>query len=171
MGKWRFQEAFALYVELQTSGFVSPTFSLASALKTCARIGTGYVVMCMETALLEFYTKVGDMRTAQKVFDEMSERNVVSWNSMIDGYLRSGDLAMAKGLFSSMTNKDVVSWNCMVSGYFRNGDMDKALSLFQEMPERKLSSWNAMISGYRECGDVESARELFSKIDRKDHLL
>ncbi|PWA54943.1 tetratricopeptide repeat (TPR)-like superfamily protein [Artemisia annua] len=87
----------------------------------CRLCGDVYV----ETALLGFYTKVGDMRTAQKVFDEMSERNVVSWNSMIDGYLRSGDLAMAK-----------------------------ALSLFREMPERKLSSWNAMISGYLECGKV-----------------
>ena len=62
----------------------------------------------VETALLGFYTKVGDMRTAQEVFNEMYERNVVSWNSMIDGYLRSGDLAMVEGLFSSMTNKDVI---------------------------------------------------------------
>ncbi|GJV72859.1 pentatricopeptide repeat-containing protein [Tanacetum coccineum] len=181
----RFHEAFALYVELQSSGFVPSAFSVASALKACARIGNkngGTMIhgqvhkyrfcgdVYVETALLGFYTKVGDMETAQKVFDEMSEKNVVSWNSMIDGYLRSGNLSMAEGLFSNMTNKDVVSWNSMVSGCSRNGDMDKALSLFQEMPERKLSSWNAMISGYVECGKIGLARNFYNLMPERNSI-
>ncbi|XP_024976282.1 pentatricopeptide repeat-containing protein At4g22760 [Cynara cardunculus var. scolymus] len=180
-----FQEAFNQYVQLQKSGFLPSTFTVASALKACGRLGDengGIMVHCqvhsygfcgdvyVETALVGFYTKLGDMETAKKVFDEMSERNVVSWNSMIDGYLRSGKLSKAEGFFSGMPDKDVVSWNSMVSGYSRIGDMENALRLFQEMPERNPTSWNAMISGYVECGKIDSARNFYNSMPERNTI-
>ncbi|KAK1407332.1 hypothetical protein QVD17_38946 [Tagetes erecta] len=180
-----FHEAFGLYVRLQRSRLLVSTFAVASALKACGRIGDGNGGIMVhgqvfrygfcgdvyvETGLVGFYVKVGDMESARKVFDEMSERNVVSWNTMIDGYLRSGDLSMAEGLFFGMGNKDVVSWNSMVSGYLRRGDMEKALRLFEEMPERKQSSWNAMISGYVECEKVDLARKFYDSMPQRNSI-
>ncbi|XP_071703246.1 pentatricopeptide repeat-containing protein At4g22760 [Rutidosis leptorrhynchoides] len=180
-----FQEAFDLYVELQRSGLVPSTFTVSSAVKACARLGNeigGIMIhgqvhrygfcgdVYVETALVGFYTKLGDMEIARKVFDEMPERNVVSWNSMLDGYLRSDDLCMAERFFLDMPGKDVVSWNSMVSGYSRNRDMEKALRLFQDMPERNLTSWNAMISGYVECENVESARNFYNSMPERNTI-
>ncbi|KAK9080417.1 hypothetical protein SSX86_000175 [Deinandra increscens subsp. villosa] len=180
-----YHEAFDLYVGLQRSGLSPSTFTVASALKACARIGDGNGGIMIhgqvykygfcgdvyvETALVGVYTKLGDMETAHKVFDEMSERNVVSWNSMIDGYLRSGDFATAEVVFSGVPNKDVVSWNSMVSGYSRTGDMEKALKLFDEMPERNLISWNAMISGYIECGKLDLARKFYDSMLQRNTI-
>ncbi|KAI3673378.1 hypothetical protein L6452_39496 [Arctium lappa] len=180
-----FQQAFNQYVQLQRSGFLPSTFTVASVLKACGRLGDengGIMVhgqvysygfcgdVYVETALVGFYTKLGDMMNAKKVFDEMSDRNVVSWNSMIDGYLRSGDLSMAERVFSGMPEKDVVSWNSMVSGYSRTGDMEKALRLFREMPERNRSSWNAMISGYVECGKIDLARNFYNSMPERNTI-
>ena len=50
----------------------------------------------MQTAIVDLYLKLGDMVTAQKVFDEMLLKNVVLWNSILSGYLKSGSLAEAQ---------------------------------------------------------------------------
>ncbi|KAJ0789992.1 putative tetratricopeptide-like helical domain superfamily [Helianthus annuus] len=180
-----FQQALALYSGLQTSGLSPSTFAVASALKACARVcelNGGVMIhgqvykygfsgdVYVETGLIGFYAKVGDMGNACKVFDEMSERNVVSWNSMIDGFLRSGDLVMAEGCFARMPDKDVVSWNSMVTGYARVGDMEKALRLFEEMPERNQTSWNAMVSGYVECEKLELARKFYDSMPQRNTI-
>nr|XP_043639553.1 pentatricopeptide repeat-containing protein At4g22760 [Erigeron canadensis] len=180
----KFQQAFELYVKLQQ--YISSPFIVSSALKACGRLGYingGFMIhgqvyrygffpgdVYVETSLLGFYAKVDDMGSARKVFDEMSVRNVVTWNTMIDGYLRCGDLEMAQGFFSGLVDKDVVSWNSMVSGYARRGDMEKALRLFQEMPERNASSWNAMISGYVECGKLDLARRIYDSMDGRNSI-
>ncbi|KAI9110375.1 hypothetical protein K1719_018817 [Acacia pycnantha] len=40
----------------------------------------------VQTAILDLYSKVGDAETARKVFDEMSQRFLVSWNSIVYVY-------------------------------------------------------------------------------------
>ncbi|CAI0540734.1 unnamed protein product [Linum tenue] len=42
----------------------------------------------VQTSLLDMYSKCGDLVSSRKVFDDMSERGVVSWNSMIAAYCR-----------------------------------------------------------------------------------
>ncbi|PRQ36020.1 putative pentatricopeptide [Rosa chinensis] len=37
-------------------------------------------------SLIHFYAECGDLDYARKVFDEMLERNTVSWSSLICGY-------------------------------------------------------------------------------------
>ncbi|CAL1406119.1 unnamed protein product [Linum trigynum] len=37
----------------------------------------------VQTSLLDMYSNCGDLVSSRKVFDEMSERGIVSWNSMI----------------------------------------------------------------------------------------
>ncbi|CAI9298289.1 unnamed protein product [Lactuca saligna] len=180
-----FQEAFTQYVALQRSGLLPSTFTVASALKACARLGNGNGGIMIhgqihsygfcgdvyvETSLLGFYKSVNDMETAKKVFDEMFERNVVSWNSMIDGYIRSGNLSIAEEFFSGMPNKDVVSWNSMISGYSRTRDMEKALRLFQEMPERNQTSWNVMLSGYVESDKIDLARNFYNLMPQRNTI-
>ncbi|KAG6417881.1 hypothetical protein SASPL_120078 [Salvia splendens] len=70
----------------------------------------------------------------RKVFDEIRERNVISWNSLLWGYVKCGDLAMALSVFDEMPEKDVVSWTSMVSGYARGKDMEP-YELFRRIPE------------------------------------
>ncbi|PWA83492.1 tetratricopeptide repeat (TPR)-like superfamily protein [Artemisia annua] len=157
----RFQEAFALYVELHTSGFVPSTFSVASALKACARTGNKNGGTMIH----------GDLAKAEELFSSMTNKDVVSWNSMVSGYSRNGDMDKALSLFQEMPERKLSSWNAMISGYVECGKVGLARNFYNSMPERNSISCITMIGGYSKCGDVESARELFSKMDRKDHLL
>lgn len=181
----QFKEAFALNVRMQNLGLHPTTFSLSSTLRACARIpykigGVSihaqvhkYDILqsvYVQTALLDFYAKLGDMKASRQVFDEITEKNVVSWNSMLAGYLKFGDLAMAKQLFDEIPFKDTVSWNSMISGYARAGDMDNAFMLFQNMPDKNLASWNAMMSGYVECAKIDMARSFFDAMPQKNNI-
>ncbi|KAL7166010.1 hypothetical protein ACSBR2_036802 [Camellia fascicularis] len=179
----QFREAFSLYVQMQRLVLCPSSFAISSSLKACARIGYemggisihaqvhkfGFCgVVYVQTALVDFYSKLGSTGIARKVFDEMVGKNVVSWNSMLSGYLRSGDLAMAHSVFDEMPEKDVVSWNSMISGYGRDGNMEQACALFRLMPERNIASWNAMISGYVDCRKIELARSFFDAMPRRN---
>nr|GEY43360.1 pentatricopeptide repeat-containing protein DOT4, chloroplastic [Tanacetum cinerariifolium] len=57
--------------------------------------------------LCDIYSKYGDTDAAMQVFENMDERIVVSWTSMIDGYARKGQSDEAIGLFLDMKKERV----------------------------------------------------------------
>ncbi|GFZ03424.1 pentatricopeptide repeat (PPR) superfamily protein [Actinidia rufa] len=52
--------------------------------------------------LLRFYLKCGDLPSALQVFDEMPERNVVSWTSLLAGFVQHGFPEDALSVFCKM---------------------------------------------------------------------
>ncbi|KAE8690323.1 Pentatricopeptide repeat-containing protein [Hibiscus syriacus] len=58
------------------------------------------------SSLLNMYCKSGDLVEARKVFDEMPERNSVSWATMISGYAMQRSAVEAFELFKLMRLKD-----------------------------------------------------------------
>ena len=53
----------------------------------------------LQTGLVDFYAKVGDLKYARKVFDEMSQKDIVSCNVMISVLGKNGFVEDARGLF------------------------------------------------------------------------
>ncbi|KAK4477589.1 hypothetical protein RD792_016825 [Penstemon davidsonii] len=70
--------------------------------------------------------KAGELKEAKKLFDEMPERDKVSWNAILDGYVKAGEMREAFELFERMPFRDVVSWSTVISGYAKVGDIDMA---------------------------------------------
>lgn len=54
------------------------------------------------SALTDMYAKCGEVELARQVFDRMSQRDVVSWTSMIAGYAQKGYADEALELFQQM---------------------------------------------------------------------
>jgi pentatricopeptide repeat protein len=54
--------------------------------------------------LIHLYGTCGYLNLAQKIFEIMPERSVVSWNAIIDSYVRLAEFDTALKLFGEMLN-------------------------------------------------------------------
>ncbi|XP_019152762.1 PREDICTED: pentatricopeptide repeat-containing protein At5g66520-like [Ipomoea nil] len=86
----------------------------------------------VQTNLVNFYS-VNGIGSAEKVFDEMTDRTVVAWNSLISGHFRCGNVDEARRIFHGMPERNVVSWTAMIAGCAQNERCKEALSFFHEM--------------------------------------
>ncbi|KAF8406947.1 hypothetical protein HHK36_006068 [Tetracentron sinense] len=87
------------------------------------------------SALIEFYSSVRDMVTAQGLFDGSPKRDVVLWTAMVDGYGKNGDVKNARELFDEMPERNAISWSAMMAAYSRISDFKEVLRLFEQMQE------------------------------------
>lgn len=100
-----FFEAIVVFGEMVICGFRPNAVTISSILPAFGNLGftrTGKTLHCfwirqgfesnvfVETALVDMYSKLGCMSVARKLFDDISERNVVSWNAIISGYSDNG---------------------------------------------------------------------------------
>lgn len=84
--------------------------------------------------LIHLYSKHGRIHEAQKLFDNMPERNVFSWNTIISAYIKCQNLTRARALFVVAPRKDLVTFNSMLSGYVSaDGYETHALELFNDI--------------------------------------
>lgn len=63
----------------------------------------------LRTRLIVLYVKCDVLEDARMVFDEMPERNVVSWTAMISGYNKTGRHSEALTLFLHMLRSGILS--------------------------------------------------------------
>ncbi|KAK9109543.1 hypothetical protein Sjap_017603 [Stephania japonica] len=84
----------------------------------------------LQNHLLHMYFNWGSIPEVVRVFEEIENPNVFTWNTMIGGLCDSGLLEDARKLFDEMPVRDCVSWNSIMSGYFQNGRSEETLKLF-----------------------------------------
>lgn len=87
----------------------------------------------VQTPLMDFYAKTGDIDSAKKVFDGFCMKDTICYNCLISGYSKSGDVIAAQQLFDEMTERTIVSWNSMISCYANNGSYHEGLRIFERM--------------------------------------
>ncbi|CAN0909060.1 Pentatricopeptide repeat-containing protein At5g08305 [Linum grandiflorum] len=112
--------------------------------------------------MVDGYAKCGEMGLARQVFDLMSERDVVSWSSLIDGYVkakryqtacaRSGLVKEALNFFECLQKHGMAAksehYACMVDMLARSGQVAEAYELVSRMPmEPTASMLGALFNG------------------------
>ncbi|KAK6159597.1 hypothetical protein DH2020_006911 [Rehmannia glutinosa] len=97
-----------------------------------AKVGFAYHVH-VQTALVNMYIDCGRLVEAKNLFDEMPERNLVTWNVLITGFIKWGEIEFARAVFDVMPEKNVVSWTGLIDGYTRMNWFHEALWLFRKM--------------------------------------
>ncbi|WZZ06691.1 hypothetical protein YC2023_092612 [Brassica napus] len=121
--------------------------------------------------LITMYTKCGKMLYARKVFDEMPERNVVSWTSLITGYAKEGNEQEGFSLFSAMLahclpNEFAVS-SVLTSCRYEAGKQVHGLALKLGL-HCSVYVANALISMYGRCLDGYEAWTVFEAMEFKN---
>ncbi|KAL2544815.1 Pentatricopeptide repeat-containing protein [Forsythia ovata] len=127
-------------------------------------------------SLIIMNSRCGQLDFAQKLFDEMGERDLVSWNSMISGYSRMGFAKEAVELFGEMREEGLEPGEMsLVSVLGACGDLG-ALNLGRWIEEyvmekgMELNTYigSALIDMYGKCGDLVSTRRVFDGMRKED---
>ncbi|RZC63917.1 hypothetical protein C5167_025674 [Papaver somniferum] len=123
--------------------------------------------------------KCGDVCVARKVFDAITERDLVSWNSMISGYSKMGCSREAVGLFKEMRMKgcepNEMSVVSVLGACGDLGDLSFGKLLEGLVVEKgfELNTFvgSSLINMFGKCGDLESARRIFDRMPvKKDSI-
>ncbi|KAM0014640.1 putative tetratricopeptide-like helical domain superfamily [Helianthus debilis subsp. tardiflorus] len=142
-------EALACFRELNTNGFRTDRFSLASGISACGAISS-----------LEF----GEQLFARATVIGLASDKIVS-TSMIDLYCKCGMVDNGRKIFSQMVHVDQASYNSMLMGYATNGYGTEALELFNDMLKLNVTPTNitftAVLSACDHCGLVEEGLKWF----------
>eukprot|EP00258_Populus_trichocarpa_P037026 XP_024453045.1 pentatricopeptide repeat-containing protein At2g34400 [Populus trichocarpa] len=124
-------------------------------------------------SLITMYKRCGEMGFARMVFDEMGERELASWNSMISGYSKTSFAKKAFGLFMEMREKGFEPDEMtLVSVLGACGDLGLGRWVEGFVLEKKVevNSYvgSALIDMYGKCRDLISARRVFDSMPNKD---
>ncbi|KAF8113161.1 hypothetical protein N665_0055s0026 [Sinapis alba] len=164
---------------------------LPSATKSCAilsRYDIGRSVHCLSmktgyesdvfvgTSLVDMYGKCGEIVDARKVFDEMPQRNVVTWSAMIYGYAQMGEnvealLMFKEALFDNLEVNDhsfssVISV-CANSTLLELGRQIQGLCIKSSFDSSSFVG-SSLVSLYSKCGVLEGAYQAFHETPVKN---
>lgn len=91
----------------------------------------------VENTLINMYIKCGFLKYAHYIFQNISQKNLVSWNSMIAGYGSHGECLKAMALFEEMKSSgitpDDVTFLSLLSSCNHSGLIEEGLHLLQFM--------------------------------------
>ncbi|XP_021909401.1 pentatricopeptide repeat-containing protein At4g02750 [Carica papaya] len=146
------EEALGLFVLMQRDGEKLNRSSFSCSLSTCANtaslelgkqlhgrlVKAGYETGCfVGNALLLMYCKCGSIDEAYSAFEEIAEKDAVSWNTMIAGYARHGFGKEALRVFESMkaagTKPDDATMVAVLSACSHTGLVERGKQYFYSM--------------------------------------
>ncbi|KAI5654760.1 hypothetical protein M9H77_31947 [Catharanthus roseus] len=129
----------------------------------------------VDNNLISGYARYGGLVEARKVFDEMLERNVVSWTAMLNAYLRFGYDNEAIRHFINFVESGI-PWSsktfvCMLNMCSKILDLGLGKQVHTCMVKGGFSGLilnSALLYFYVQCGDLENAVSVFDHIKERD---
>ncbi|GMQ02311.1 hypothetical protein CsSME_00048603 [Camellia sinensis var. sinensis] len=130
----------------------------------------------LNTNLVIFYSRLGDMVNPRKVFDRMSERSVVTWTALVSGYSQNGYSKEALVVFSAMHRIGVkanqftyrsalracTSMMCLDKGKQIEGCIQKSRLV------KNLFVQSALVDLHSKCRKSEDACYIFESMSKRD---
>ncbi|KAM7279506.1 hypothetical protein ACFE04_006640 [Oxalis oulophora] len=118
-------------------------------------------------ALLDMYTKCGAVDQARNVFDKLSERDILSWTSMISAYGSNGQAFEALKLFDEMDIRpDEITFLAVLSACSHAGMVDRGFYYFNQMilkysMKPKIEHYSCLIDLLGRAGKLREAYEIY----------
>ncbi|KAG9459408.1 hypothetical protein H6P81_003916 [Aristolochia fimbriata] len=187
------EDALSIFKQMLQRGFAADNYTYPVLIKACCHlrsVETGRTLhgqisksgfnpnMIVMSGLVNLYASCGRIELAREVFEEMPERDVVSWTTMIFGYVQSACYEEAFLLFDQMKMEAVepnkVTLLSLLSACAQLQDLEKGRWLHSYIVENKMESvlpvCNALINMYAKCGSLSSAIQVFKKTPAKNTI-
>ncbi|CAI9091544.1 OLC1v1026601C1 [Oldenlandia corymbosa var. corymbosa] len=133
----------------------------------------------VNSSLLNMYCKMGLVDEGRQLFDEMPERNSVSWATMISGYATQRRVKDACGLFRLMLDEGEEDVNEFVLTSVFSAialpefiDVGKQIHClaFKMNFLSVISVGNAVVTMYAKCGNLDDAVKVFELSNDKNSI-
>lgn len=170
LDEFAFQPLLALCAKIPNDAEAAPIGKQVHALV----LRFGFLdILSLRNVLCHFYCSSGSMADARRMFEEMPERDAVSWNTMLGGHVRVGDVGTAAQMFAAMRWSEVdvnvtaliTLIGCGWQGESVHGFCVKA-GLCDDV---KVAA--AMVGMYVREGSIECASKVFHETARRDLVL
>ncbi|KAJ0971264.1 hypothetical protein J5N97_019223 [Dioscorea zingiberensis] len=185
------EKALMGFCEMVEVGAFPDNFVFPNALKACSalqlvglgrgihgyamKIGFGGCVYVL-SSLVDFYGKCGVLADSRKVFVQMPERNVVSWNSMLAGFLQNGLDEETLELFSEMRVDGVLPTRVSIASFLSASANIEAIDEGRQAHAIAVTSGldldnilgSSLLNFYCKVGFVEDAESVFTHIVGRD---
>ncbi|MBA0718895.1 hypothetical protein Golax_006614 [Gossypium laxum] len=183
----RDMEAIELFCKM-IEGPVPPNhFTFSSVLKACGNLsdshtGEQFYAQAVKhgfasddyvgNSLISMYAKSGRMDDAQKAFESLFEKNLDSYNTVVDAYAKNLDSEGAFELFHEISDFGVevnaFTFTSLLSGASSIGAIGKGEQIHARLLKSGFQSnqciCNALISMYARCGHIEAAFQVFNEM-------
>ncbi|KAJ0970196.1 hypothetical protein J5N97_023073 [Dioscorea zingiberensis] len=180
--------AIRLFAQMISAGHRPDNFTFPFAFKACGDLPLlkmGLQAHCkafvsgfvsneiVQNCLIAMYMNCGEKEAASVVFDGMSNRSVVSWNTLIAGWFQNGCAAEAVMVFDRMVGAGVEVDEATVVSVLPAcallKDSEKGRRVGELVDERGFGDYapvrNSLIDMYAKCGNLQEARRLFDDGD------
>lgn len=177
-----------LIAEFTRHGSLSNPYFLNKIMSFCAKSGSFHlgiqahstilklgfisnVYIC--SAVVDMYAKCGEISSARVLFDQMPQRTVVTWNSLISGYLAVNCPKIAIELFIKMLKAAINVSAFSVSSCLAGCSQLEAREVGTQVHGLILKTGlgynvvvgTSLVDMYSKCGDVDDSRLVF------DHMV
>ncbi|GAB4851441.1 hypothetical protein Ancab_030843 [Ancistrocladus abbreviatus] len=184
------EDAVRLFIRLRRSGLEPSSATMLTVIQGCVSLELQTLCKSMHTLVVKFglvvdtpvsnsilgmYSSLSDLDAAEKVFDGMECKDVISWTTMV-GLLNDLEYASdALKVFQQMrdygVSYDMVSTvnlirACTILKDFRRGKQVHAQALICGFASQ-LTVLNSLITMYAECGVLHGSRAVFDGIAEK----
>ncbi|XP_075634547.1 pentatricopeptide repeat-containing protein At4g19191, mitochondrial-like [Castanea sativa] len=185
-------EAWQLFGVMRKSEFKPNSYTMISILatcegETCLNVGQsihGYVVkhgievnLSLNTKLTDMYMNCGDEASARTLFEFCTNRDLISWNSMIANYINDNQVHEALLLFNRMISEvepNPVTIINVLSSCTDLANLPQGQCLHAYVIRRhsylgfNLSLANAFVTMYARCGSMQNAKKIFDTLPRRN---
>uniref|UniRef100_J3M0S0 DYW domain-containing protein n=2 Tax=Oryza brachyantha TaxID=4533 RepID=J3M0S0_ORYBR len=186
------EDGLKMYSAMLSQKDVTPDWvTYVTLFRGCAEIGAnklgdqiiGHTVkarlildVSVANAAITMYSKCGRISEAQKLFDLLNGKDLISWNAMITGYSQHGMGKQAVKIFDDMLSKDVkpdyISYVAVLSACSHSGLVQEGKLYFDTMTRVHdispgLEHFSCMVDLLGRAGHLNEAKDLIDKMPMK----
>nr|AYM00496.1 pentatricopeptide repeat protein [Salvia miltiorrhiza] len=185
-------KAIQLFQEVGFKESIPDDRILAAVLNSCSALRSlklgrevhGFALQCrsgeqqavVDSALVNMYSKCGDLGSARIVFDKMCIKDQASWSSLISGFSRSGQVEETLELFHSLLLSNVNADALIVSLVLEALGVSSELDLGEQLHgytikvgfEADASVGSSLVMMYSKSGSISVCHKVFQQITDPD---